>query len=168
MRRIPIEPPLRPLVEALLLEAKTAYVVHVPVSKRADCLREHLALAGVTRTELFMPPSDGSVASTWAPLTFHDLRGTGVTWMAVRGDEPLVIQQRAGHDDFKTTQRYLREAEALGKDGVEPFPPLPEDLVSLLIKRRRPRKLQKARELSERDTGFEPATPSLGSSCSTN
>jgi integrase len=128
-RRIPIEPTLRPLLDTLLREATTANVIRVPVSKRADSLREHLELAGVRRAELFAPPKDGSVAATWAPLTFHDLRGTGVTWMALRGDEPLVIQQRAGHANFATTQRYLREAETLGRDGGVPFPPLPADLL---------------------------------------
>jgi hypothetical protein len=51
--------------------------------------------------------------------------GTGVTWMALRGDEPLVVRQRVGHANFATTQRYLREAETLGKGGGVPFPPLP-------------------------------------------
>jgi integrase len=109
-RRIPIEPTLKPLLEALFVETKDEFVIHVPVSKRAEVLREHLELAEITRTELFAPPKDGSVAVTWAPLTFHDLRGTGVTWMALRGDEPLVIQQRAGHANFATTQRYLHES----------------------------------------------------------
>jgi integrase len=127
-RRVPIEPTLKPLLEALLLEAKDAYVIHVPVSKRADMLREHMKLPGLTRAELFPPPTDGSVAATWAPLTYHDLRGCGVTWMALRGDEPLVIQQRAGHANFATTQRYLREAETLGTDAGQPFPPLPTEL----------------------------------------
>lgn len=127
-RRIPIEPTLRPLLEQLKREATGPYVVHVPGSKRADTLRSDLVLAGLTRAELFAPPDD--VAATWAPLTFHDLRGTGVTWMAVRGDEPLVIQQRAGHANFATTQRYLREAETLGQDSGQPFPPLPEDLIA--------------------------------------
>ncbi len=49
--------------------------------------------------------------------------------MALRGDEPLVIQQRAGHANFATTQRYLREAETLGNDGGEPFPELPSELL---------------------------------------
>jgi hypothetical protein len=47
--------------------------------------------------------------------------------MAMRGDPPLVIMQRCGHRDFKTTQIYIREAEAIGGGasvGVC-FPPLP-------------------------------------------
>ena len=36
-------------------------------------------------------------------LHFHDLRGTGLTWMAIRGDDPLKIQQRAGHTSFEMT-----------------------------------------------------------------
>jgi integrase len=79
-RRIPIEPNLRPLLDALKKGAAGTHVIPVPGSKRADTLRENLELAGVT-------------------------------WMALRGDEPLVIQQRAGHANFTTTQRYLREAE---------------------------------------------------------
>src|SRR5690606_10036414 len=130
-RRIPIEPALVPLLRALKEEAGDSdVVIHVPVSKLAETLRKHLRIAGLTRVELYPPPKDGSVARTWAPLTFHDLRGTGVTWMALRGDEPLVIQQRAGHEHFSTTQRYLREAETLGRDSGSPFPPLPEELFS--------------------------------------
>lgn len=130
-RRVPIEPNLRPLLEALKKEATDDRVFHVQVSKRADKLRAHLLAAGLTRAELHAPPKDDpNVAATWAPLTFHDLRGTGVTWMALRGDEPLVIQQRAGHKDFATSQRYLREAEALGSDATEPFPPLPAELLT--------------------------------------
>jgi hypothetical protein len=58
-------------------------------------------------------------------FTFHDLRHTGITWRAVRGDEPLKIQRAAGHDDLATTQRYINEAETF--EGVrfgEPFPPV--------------------------------------------
>ncbi len=166
-RRVPIELSLRPLLEVLMREPGD-FVIHIPVSKRAEVLRQHLITAGVTRAELH-PAPDG-VAATWAPITFHDLRGTGVTWMALRGDDPLVIQQRAGHDDFTTTQRYLREAETLGSDGIDPFPPLPPDLLEenrfgksvrdaggrVEVAKKKGRKL-------ERDTGLEPATPSLGS-----
>ena len=49
-------------------------------------------------------------------VTFHDLRATGITWCAVRGDDPLEIKQRAGHATFGTTEGYIREAENL-RDG---------------------------------------------------
>jgi integrase len=45
-------------------------------------LRLWLTRAGVTRPELH----HGS--ATRKPLTWHDLRATGLTWLAVRGDEP--------------------------------------------------------------------------------
>lgn len=90
-----------------------------PAEDLAAYLRKCLVFAGVTRRELFADDA------TRAPLTFHDLRATGITWMAVRGDEPLKIQRRAGHTTLSTTQRYIREAESLGCEPGEVFPPLP-------------------------------------------
>jgi len=45
--------------------------------------------------------------------------------MAVRGDDPLKIKQRAGHSSFSTTEIYIREAEAVREGFGQPFPPLP-------------------------------------------
>jgi hypothetical protein len=45
--------------------------------------------------------------------------------MAIRGDDPLKIKQRAGHTDFKTTEGYVREAEAIRDGFGDVFPPLP-------------------------------------------
>jgi pimeloyl-ACP methyl ester carboxylesterase len=58
------------------------------------------------------------------------LRATGITWMALRGDNPLTIKQRAGHRRFETTEGYIREAENLraANPGV-PFPALPACLL---------------------------------------
>jgi hypothetical protein len=33
--------------------------------------------------------------------------------MAIRGDEPVRIMRRAGHECFATTQLYVREAEPI-------------------------------------------------------
>src|SRR5437763_1530298 len=84
-------------------------------------LRRRLQMAGITRAELF-PEADGSAPKTRKPITFHDLRATGITWMAVRGDEPLRIKQRAGHSTFSTTEGYIREAENLREGFGEVFP----------------------------------------------
>ena len=63
-------------------------------------------------------------------MTFYDLRATGITWMAVRGDDALKIMSRAGHRTFSTTQGYIREAEVLRAGFGEVFPPLPSGLLS--------------------------------------
>ncbi len=86
-------------------------------------LRRHLRLAGVTRAELFANDK------TRKHLTFHDLKATAITWMAIRGDNPLAIMQRAAHEDFKTTLAYLRAAEMVGYAIGEPFPELPVELL---------------------------------------
>ena len=87
-------------------------------------LRRHLRLAGVTRAELFTDDE------TRIPLTFHDLRATGITWRAVRGDDPLKIQRDAGHRDLATTQRYIREASVYGDGFGAVFPELPASLLT--------------------------------------
>lgn len=63
-------------------------------------------------------------------MTFYDLRATGITWRAIRGDEPLRIQRAAGHTGFDTTQNYIREAESVKEGFGEVFPPLPEALIT--------------------------------------
>ena len=133
---IPIEPNLLPLLAQLiteaggsgpLLRADTAAGQRqgLPRNDASRKLRRHLKMAGVTREALF------SSDPLRKPLTFHDLRGTAATWMALRGDAPLTIQQRVGHRQFSTTQLYIREAEVVGKGSEigEPFPELPERLL---------------------------------------
>ena len=130
-RRVPIHPNARPLLEALVAEARAAkrerLVESMPARHGHDAvavrLRNHLRMAGVTRRELHED------SETTRRLTYHDLRATCCTWWAIEGVESLVIQLRAGHADLKTTSRYVRAAAALrGADGGEPHPPLPERL----------------------------------------
>jgi len=89
-------------------------------------LRAHLAAAGIDRADLFT----NDRTRKW--ITFHDLRATGITWMAVRGDDPWKIRQRAGHRSLATTERYVRLAEELRPGFGIPFPPLPEALLGPL------------------------------------
>jgi hypothetical protein len=62
-------------------------------------------------------------------MTFHDLRATGITWMAIRGDEPIKIMRRAGHENITTTMGYVREAENLEYPVGEVFPAVPSALL---------------------------------------
>ena len=122
-RRIPLEAELYPLLRVLHDEegGKGRVVAKMPspgmLSRK---LKHYLGKAGVKRAELF------SGDATRKAITFHDLRATGITWMAARGDDPLRIKQRAGHASFGTTEGYIREAENLGASFGKVFPPLPD------------------------------------------
>jgi hypothetical protein len=48
-----------------------------------------------------------------------------------RGDASQAIQSRAGHEDFATTQGYIREAESIRTGFGDVFPPLPLALLKL-------------------------------------
>lgn len=123
-RRIPIEAELAPLLKRLHDARTSDSVLWMPDNEdRAVLLRQHLTQAGAKRADLF---ADNDRQKH---MTFHDLRATGITWMAVRGDDPLRIKQRAGHAAFSTTEMYIREAENLAVGFGDPFPPLPPDLV---------------------------------------
>jgi len=89
----------------------------------AEGLRNFLRLAKVTRAELH------DTTRTRKAMTWHDLRATGLTWMAIRGDDPLKIKQRAGHSAFSTTEGYVRQAEAVRSGFGDVFPPLPAELL---------------------------------------
>lgn len=119
-RVVPIEATLAPLLDVLRAD-DAAHVCRAPLWQ-APQLRAHLAAAGVLRASLF------ARGPGQRPITFHDLRATCATWMALRGDDPLKIQRRMGHTSLATTQRYIREAETLGDVGA-PFPPIPESFL---------------------------------------
>lgn len=126
-RRIPIEAELLPLLTAMRRDAPDSRLVFEEMNetdrKLARGLRRDLLIAGVTRAELHEP------TKTRKAMTFHDLRATGITWGAVRGDEPLRLMQRAGHATFSTTQGYIREAENLRDGFGTVFPRLPASLL---------------------------------------
>lgn len=124
VRTVPIEPTLQPLLGAMREAANgRGTVIDLPSDTTlADVLRAALHRAGVARPDLF------ATTRTRKQVTWYDLRATGITWRAIRGDNPIAIMQHAGHEDFKTTQRYIREAEAMGANFGDVFPPLPPEL----------------------------------------
>jgi integrase len=127
-RHVPIEPAAAPLLAALRVEAeaagRTTLLAELPSERdMAHGLRRWLKRADVTRRELH------ETTPTSRPIRFHDLRSTGITWMAVRGDDALKIQRRAGHRELETTERYIRLAEAVrGEAFGDVFPALPTEL----------------------------------------
>lgn len=101
-------PVLLPLLRVLHAEASGKGEVMPIPNRMASRLREWLGKAKITRKEL-----TDETSKTTKPLAWHDLRATGLTWCAVRGDGPLKIMSRAGHEDFATTPIYIRTAEAI-------------------------------------------------------
>ncbi len=126
-REPPLEDALVPLVEAIKAEREDdgPLVPDMPSERdMARGLRRWLKKAGVDRYELH------NRTPTTRPIRWHDLRGSGCTWMAARGDKPLEIQIRAGHKEYETTARYIHLVEDEKKRrafGV-PFPELPKAL----------------------------------------
>jgi integrase len=125
-RRFAVEPAVLPLLRAMHAEAKGEGRM-LPWMPRhrdlAEGLRTYLEVSGVPRAELH------TTDATRKAMTFHDLRATGLTWLAIRGDDPLKIKQRAGHSSFATTEGYIREAEAVRDGFGEVFPALPATLL---------------------------------------
>jgi integrase len=126
-RRVPIEPMLLPVLQAMHQEVKgrgRILAIDATDRKLSRQLQRCLTLAKVKRRELYITDA------TRRAMTFHDLRATGIIWCAVRGDDPLKIKQRAGHSTFSTTEVYIREAENLREGFGDVFPTLPASLLA--------------------------------------
>jgi hypothetical protein len=127
VRTVDIEPAILPLVEHLVKhpQGKGGRLLHMPPPEdRAELLRKDLHRVGVAREALHIERDPLQRA-----IVFHDLRDTGLTHMAVRGDSPIVIQWAGGHTDFKTTQGYIDRGRVEARRIGEPLPGLPTTLL---------------------------------------
>lgn len=123
-RKVSIEPALLPLLGAMREAAQgRGRVIELPPDTTlADVLRAALKTAGVDREELF------TSLRTRKQIVWYDLRATGITWRAIRGDNPIALMRSAGHKSFSTTEGYIREAETVGANFGDVFPKLPAEL----------------------------------------
>jgi integrase len=110
-----------PLLRAMRREAKGRGLV-TPLEARSykgQELRAALRRAGCKRADLHASDTGRR------PFTFHDLRATGITWMAMRGDSPTDIMERVGHQHLSTTEIYLRRGRLMAvARGERVFPSL--------------------------------------------
>ncbi len=170
-RRVRIEQPLLPLFFAMHREAEgKGHVIKVPRDASRTFKRQLLHKACIDRAELF------ETTSTSRAIRFHDLRATGVTWLAIRGDDPLKIKQRAGHEFMCTTERYVRTAEELRVGFGQVFPELPiallgddpewaiEQAQQAIVQSKRPddwEDFENVEGIWRKRTGIEPARDSI-------
>jgi integrase len=123
-RHFAIEPVLRPLLAEIQAQANEGAVLVFPNRfTLARQLRADLWTAGVRREALHVKRKGARM------MRFHDLRATGITYLALRGDSDHMVRDRAGHTDFKTTLEYIRRGQhAAGATMGDPFAPLPPQL----------------------------------------
>ncbi len=132
VRRVPIDPALRPLLERMRRDAgegaDAALVVPTLSSFGEDHLAEHFRL-DLKRAKLLRAELHAS-SVTHVKANFRSCRDSGVTWLAMTGLGVDKIQRRAGHEDIKTTLGYVKQAEDLTGELGAPFAPLPPSLVN--------------------------------------
>ncbi|UFS99089.1 tyrosine-type recombinase/integrase [Nocardia huaxiensis] len=129
-RSIPIIEEVRPLVQRTIARAH-ARIESDPALRNSDETTRREALRNA---RLFIGPRGGRIetgvlrrATDWdrvvtelgyEHLRRHDLRHTGLTWLADAGVLPHRLQRIAGHSDPAITQRYLHpDIEAIQNDG---------------------------------------------------
>jgi len=81
-------------------------------------------MANVARVELH------TSTRTHVQANFRSCRDSGITWLAMTGLDVAKIKRRAGHDDIKTSDGYVKLAEDIGGKLGTPFGPLPPALIS--------------------------------------
>ena len=126
-RTVDIEPNLAPLVAWLVKhpEGKRGRLLRMPPPEdRAELLRKDLRTVGVNREALHIERDPLRRA-----IVLHDLRDTGLTMMAVRGDSPIAIEWAAGHTDMKTTSGYIDRGRVEARRIGAPLSPLPPELL---------------------------------------
>jgi integrase len=125
-RHFALEPVIRPMLEAMRKEDPEGRLVFPTLGNLARALRDDLLTAEVRREALHVKSKGARM------MRFHDLRATGVTYMALRGDSDNNVRDRAGHTDFKTTLEYIRRGQhAAGARLGDPFGELPSELLGI-------------------------------------
>ena len=94
----------------------------------AATLRAHLKRAGVTRRALH------EAADTSKHMTFHDLRASGISWLAMLpGWTQFDVRDYAGHSEVSTTDLYVSRGRKAAGVVAAPFGELPASLLGVSI-----------------------------------
>ena len=103
-RTVPLIPAIRPLVKWRVERAKRTPDARLFTGPRGGRITTAILRDATHWDEVV-------TALGYDHLRRHDLRHTGLTWMADAGVPPHVLQKIAGHGQLTTTQRYLHPSK---------------------------------------------------------
>ena len=113
VRNVPISPDLWQLVQRYVLLTKRSFTSHADARKPLFTSREGKDKPLTTRMVRYIVKKYANAANITKAISPHSIRHTVGTNMAVNEAPLLIIQQFLGHEDPKTTMRYIRRAEEL-------------------------------------------------------
>ncbi|MDP8939343.1 MAG: tyrosine-type recombinase/integrase [Actinomycetota bacterium] len=113
IRNVPTSPDLWQLVQRYVLLTKRSFTSHADARKPLFASREGKNKPLTTRMVRYLVKKYANAAGITKAISPHSIRHTVGTNMAVNEAPLLIIQQFLGHEDPKTTMRYIRRAEEL-------------------------------------------------------
>lgn len=113
IRNVPISPDLWQLVQRYVILSKRSFTSHADARKPLFTSREGKDKPLTTRMVRYIVKKYANAANITKAISPHSIRHTVGTNMAVNEAPLLIIQQFLGHEDPKTTMRYIRRAEEL-------------------------------------------------------
>lgn len=113
IRNVPTSPDLWQLVQRYVLLTKRSFTSHADARKPLFASREGKDKPLTTRMVRYLVKKYANAAGITKAISPHSIRHTVGTNMAVNEAPLLIIQQFLGHEDPKTTMRYIRRAEEL-------------------------------------------------------
>ena len=113
IRNVPISPDLWQLVQRYVVLTKRSFTSHADARKPLFASREGKDKPLTTRMVRYLVKKYANAAGITKAISPHSIRHTVGTNMAVNEAPLLIIQQFLGHEDPKTTMRYIRRAEEL-------------------------------------------------------
>ena len=113
IRNVPTSPDLWQLVQRYVILTKRSFTSHADARKPLFASREGKDKPLTTRMVRYLVKKYAEAADITKAISPHSIRHTVGTNMAVNEAPLLIIQQFLGHEDPKTTMRYIRRAEEL-------------------------------------------------------
>ncbi len=118
-RNVPTSPDLWQLVQRYVLLTKRSLTSHADARKPLFVSREGKNKPLTTRMVRYLVKKYANAAGVTKAISPHSIRHTVGTNMAINEAPLLIIQQFLGHEDPKTTMRYIRRAEELASKAYQ-------------------------------------------------